>query len=552
MASKLSLKRSRIRQGLEKASIFACLVLAMVMFIVGLSSGNDHPSNNSNESSLVTAIATAMPHNGWAPHTVYFSAFGSKSHDSKIVGYEWDLDGDGRFDYDATAQNGYASYSYSKTGERTITLRVTDEEGKTATDSLIINIKHPASSSVDYWSVFDDSLIRRIDVSLLSNDWKKIWSDPEAKYQAKADLKIFGRQLQDVGFRMRGQFSLRVSGSKKPWKFDLDAYIPDQEYQNLKQLLLINNVGDPSLLREKLAYELMEFAGVPASHTAYVELWVDLLDDNEEPIYWGLYTLIERVDNKYIANRFGRDSKGGNLYKASHAQRGPMDLIYYGESITDYPLQDGQYAYGKMNNEDEADYSDIINLCRVVDYNNYSDDQSFMAALEEVINVDTFLRYMAVITILDNWDSYPYTGNNFYLFNNPTTDRFEWIPWDLTWGMNANAPLFGKTGESIIGSAPLFDRVFAIEAYQTRYAAYVDLIVRHRFNPAYMTEHIKNYHRQIKPYINKSTGDQAFYGEEPMFNNNQFDNSWQELISFIENRGIYLEKSLNDFLSSNK
>jgi hypothetical protein len=221
MASKLSLKRSRIRQGLEKASIFACLVLAMVMFIVGLSSGNDHLNNNSKESSLVTAIATAMPHNGWAPHTVYFSAFGSKSLDSKIVSYEWDLDGDGRFDYDATAQNGYASYSYSKTGERTITLRVTDEEGKTATDSLIINIKHPASSSVDYWSVFDDSLIRRIDVSLLSIDWEKIWSEPEAKYQAKADLKIFGRQLQDVGFRMRGQFSLRVSGSKKPWKSHL-------------------------------------------------------------------------------------------------------------------------------------------------------------------------------------------------------------------------------------------------------------------------------------------------------------------------------------------
>ena len=49
MASKLSLKRSRIRQGLEKASIFACLVLAMVMFIVGLSSGNDHLDNNSKE-----------------------------------------------------------------------------------------------------------------------------------------------------------------------------------------------------------------------------------------------------------------------------------------------------------------------------------------------------------------------------------------------------------------------------------------------------------------------------------------------------------------------
>ena len=33
-----------------------------------------------------------------------------------------------------------------------------------------------------------------------------------------------------------------------------------------------------------------------------------------------------------------------------------------------------------------------------------------------------------------NWDYYPYTGNNYYLYHDPATDLFEWIPWDLTWG----------------------------------------------------------------------------------------------------------------------
>ena len=57
-------------------------------------------------------------------------------------------------------------------------------------------------------------------------------------------------------------------------------------------------------------------------------------------------------------------TSNGNLYKASHAQRGPMDLVYYGADITDYPTQNGQYAYGKMTNEEEADYSDVIQLAR--------------------------------------------------------------------------------------------------------------------------------------------------------------------------------------------
>ena len=84
-------------------------------------------------------------------------------------------------------------------------------------------------------------------------------------------------------------------------------------------------------------------------------------------MFWGVYTMIERIDAKFISNRFSRDAKDGNLYKASHAQRGPMDLVYYGEKIEDYPTINGQYAYGKENNLEDPDYSDIIELCYVVD-----------------------------------------------------------------------------------------------------------------------------------------------------------------------------------------
>ena len=118
-----------------------------------------------------------------------------------------------------------------------------------------------------------------------------------------------------------------------------------------------------------------------------------------------------------------------------------MDLIYYGERIEDYPRQNGQYAYGKVNNEEDADYGDIIDLCRVVDGTHYESDEAFVQAVENVLDVDAFLRYMAVVSILDNWDSYPNTGNNYYLFNNPVSGRFEWIPWDLAWGGNPQAPL---------------------------------------------------------------------------------------------------------------
>ncbi len=543
MSTRRDWRRAAGRQRLEVAAIILFMLVSGVLLLVnGFRTGPSVIA--AQESPQVTAQANAMPNQGWAPLMVYYSAFGSQSEGAAVVRYEWDLDGNGAFDFDATGQGGYANYLYSKPGDYVITLRVTDSQGRFATDQVTVSVRLRASSSVDYWTIFDDSRVQRIDIALTQSDWDLMWADPMSKIQVRADAVIFGEPLDGIGFRMRGQFSLRESGDKKPFKIDTDAYVDGQEFHNLRQLILLNSIGDPSLMYEKLAYEMMEFAGMPASHAAYVELWIDITDDDQTPLYWGVYLLAERVDNKYLSNRFGPESVGGNLYKASHAQRGPMDLIYYGESIEDYPIQNGQTAYGKMNNEEEADYSDIIELCRVIDGTEYASDEKFMQALEDVLNVDAFLRYIAVVTILNNWDTYPYTGNNYYLFNNPVTGRFEWIPWDLTWGNNASAPLFGRTDMGMLEGAPLYDTVFQVERYKSKYAAYVDLLLRYWFTTENISDKAQTYHRMIAPFVTQSTGDKAFYGEQPMWPPELFTNSWQELVTFVGERNSFLRTEL--------
>jgi hypothetical protein len=310
---------------------------------------------------------------------------------------------------------------------------------------------------------------------------------------------------------------------------------------------------------------MMAFAGVPASHAAFVEVWFDLTDDSQPPLYWGVYTLVERIDRKYLANRFGPGSVDGNLYKASHAQRGPMDLIYYGARIEEYPTQNGQVAYGKMNNEDEADYSDILHLCWVVDGAGTAgagtmgaetmsaggsgpNEAQFMQALEAALNVDSFLRYMAVVTILDNWDTYPYTGNNYYLFNNPLSKRFEWLPWDLAWGENAQAPLFQRVGPGIVPRAPLYDKVFAIPGYQRKYAAYLDLLAHHWFTPQNVSQQAQRYAAMLAPAIHKAGGDKAFYGDSPIYPPGAFDEAWRDLARFTEQRQAFIQQELQRYL----
>jgi hypothetical protein len=353
-----------------------------------------------------------------------------------------------------------------------------------------------------------------------------------------------------VGLRMRGQFSLHESGDKKPWKLITDAYIDGQEYFNLKQLIFLNNIGDASLIKEKLSYEMMRFAGAPASHLCFVEIWIDLIDDNQPTTFWGIYSMVERVDYKYIGNRFGQANDGGNLYKASHAQRGPMDLVYYGDSIEDYPTQNGNVAYGKVRNAGDNDYTDLLNLIRVLDGTTYDSTEDFSRALEQVINVDSFLRYLAVITATSNWDSYLYTGNNYFLYANPSTGIFEWIPWDLTWGNSINQPLFSRNDFGLVPRVPMFDKVIQVEKYRWKYAAYLDLLVRHWFNYQNVYSLSETYYNLIAPKISQGEGDKMFYGSTAWFTPQEFHSAWQELAVFAQQRSVFILQSLANFQES--
>jgi spore coat protein H len=289
---------------------------------------------------------------------------------------------------------------------------------------------------------------------------------------------------------------------------------------------------------------MLAFAGVPASFVSYAEVWFDFVDDDQPPEFWGVYTMIERVDLKFLASRFGNDNRHGNLYKASHAQRGPMDLTYYGPSITDYPTQNGQYAYGKMTNEEENDYSDIIQLAYVIDGASYDTPEDFAVALEGVFNVDAFLRYMAVMVAVSSWDYYPYTGNNFYLYHNPGTGKFEWIPWDQTWGDDVRMPLYETQGFGLIQRAPLYERVFEVQSYRYKFAAYLDLLTRYWFNYENIYQQSVYYHDQIAPYITQATGDKAYFGETAWFDFNGFENGWQHLAQFAGERSQFILENL--------
>lgn len=535
----------------EVVLIFIFLLVTTALVIVNPSQGvgvvEDLPP-----SEVIQAYAYATPMKGWSPLMIYFSAFGSQSSAGDITKYEWDLDANGTYDTDATAQGGYVNYLYKRSGEYKITLKVTDAQGNTATDTVTVRVRYPASSSVDYWTIFDDSQVRRVVLRITQAEWDRMWQQPDSKTRVKADVVLFGEVVENISVSMKGNSSLGGSGLKKSWKIDTNYYVAEQEYHNLKQLLFHNNFADASLLREKMAYDMMQFAGVPAGHNAYVEFRIDIVDDDKASMYWGVYTMVERVDSKHVGNRFGRDSGIGNLYKAdAWFEEGAADLAYYGENIEDYPKPRGEVAYGLQTNLDEANYNDIINLSYVIDGAEYQSEAEFRGALEQVFDVDGYLRYIAVIFTTLNLDTYPYTGNNFYIYHDPGTDKFSFVAWDLnnSWGNFAGEAKFPLYGDPCclgpLQWAPLFTKVFQVAQYRQDYAAYVDLLVRHQFNAQYFSAQAQAWQAMIGPYLTKETGDKHFVGPEAMFTLEQFYQERQRLESMTAQRSQYLRSVLD-------
>jgi len=88
------------------------------------------------------ANLSAEPDVGGVPLTVSFNATLSFDVDGEIAKFEWDFEGDGVYELD-TGTTPTAQHTYEQMGSFAATVRVTDNDGATAEDSVTITVTEP-------------------------------------------------------------------------------------------------------------------------------------------------------------------------------------------------------------------------------------------------------------------------------------------------------------------------------------------------------------------------------------------------------------------------
>ena len=177
-----------------------------------------------------------------------------------------------------------------------------------------------------------------------------------------------------------------------------------------------------------LGSAIYQFAGLAAADASAVELRVNGTDlaDGVANMY-GVHVMLENPDSDFAENHFPNDS-GGNMYAAFRTDTGvyqEAELWYEGEDPNTY-----RDTYFKLNNTEADDWSDLIHLFDVLAN---TPDALFVQEVSKVINVDQWLRYIAMDSLLNNWETGINSGigDDFYLYRGVDDPRFVLVPHDL-------------------------------------------------------------------------------------------------------------------------
>lgn len=310
-------------------------------------------------------------------------------------------------------------------------------------------------------SLFDSSRLLEVDITLPARDWDELRSqtravggmgglgaaiaaDPADKPfdYFQADVTINGVAIKSVGVRKKGFFG-SLDARRPSLKIKFDEYVEQRPVAGVSRLTLNNNKQDASVLSQLLAYQVFNDAGVPAPRCSLA--WVRV---NGEDL--GVYSNVESVKRPFLKDRFGDDR--GALFEGT---------------VVDFHPRAVEKLEAKTDDASRADARHLAELLA-------SDGPLPMDELAELVDIDQFLRFWAVESLLGFWDGYSQDQNNYFIYEDPADGRFHFIPWGADVCFTTGGGPFARMGgaphsEAVYAAAMLPNRLYHSKGIPERY-----------------------------------------------------------------------------------
>ena len=221
---------------------------------------------------------------------------------------------------------------------------------------------------------------------------------PEAIEQLRANPRAYApctvREGDKVvsakaGVKLKGAAgSFRPFDDKPALTINIDKFGEAPAYNGLRKFHLNNSVQDPSLLSEWTCSEILRAAGQPATRVAHARVRLAERD-------LGVYVLKEGFDEEFLRRNYRTEE--GNLYDGGFCQ----DL--------DAPLERDEGT----GEDTRSDLRAIVDACREPDM------KSRWKRIEQLVDIDDFIRFTALEAMLGHWDGYAFNSNNYRVYFEP-------------------------------------------------------------------------------------------------------------------------------------
>ncbi len=383
--------------------------------------------------------------------------------------------------------------------------------------------------------VYRNDVVPRIDITIAANLLDSIYDPSHSSYDIEYPANftfnngVISETITEVGFRLRGNTSR--AAEKKSFKISFNTFVAGRKFYGLEKLNLNGEHNDPSISRARVIWDVLRDLDLPAPRSNHVRLYIN-------GSYYGLYLNVEHIDEEFVQSRFG--NQDGNLYKCLW----PADLTYKGSTGTSYKYSNGsRRVYDLKTNTTEDNYDDLAQLINVI---NNAGTANLQQQLDPIFDVNSYLAQLAVEVLVGHWDGYSYNKNNYYLYKNTNSGKFEFIHYDVdnTLGIDwvgrdwttRDIYSWSKGGEQ----RPLFTKLMQVPAYRERYSYFINKLLSEVYYPSRMAPLVNGIRDQVKEYVPDDLYRTLDYG----YDYNDFINS------FLHGQGGHVVEGINLFISA--
>lgn len=235
-------------------------------------------------------------------------------------------------------------------------------------------------------------------------------------------------------------------------------------------LATIGNLNsDATYQAEQTAFWISRKLGAPYLHRRYIRLFFNgqprsvVYEDAQQP-------------NADVVSEFFPDDDAGSLHKiedwfefddTGDSMLGNVDATLQNFTTTGSAKKTARYRWNWRPRGGHEAATAFTNLFALVDAMNAAQPEPYRSGAAGLVNVEEFMRVLAMERIVGNWDSYGYArGKNMFAYK-PTQAPWMLLPWDVDFvfsagGNSTTDPLFGS-------NEPVLDALRAFPEFQRAY-----------------------------------------------------------------------------------